>query len=97
LLKQAKLSEVFGFSKPITLDFQSGEAKKILLIGHHIPGTLNTEADALSRPKPIAGEWSLDFKSSSFLYNSLGVPEIDLLANSFFCQTYPEPIQTRKH
>jgi hypothetical protein len=83
LLRQAKLSEVIGFSKPITLEFQSGEAKKIHLIGRHIPGTLNTEADVLSRPTPITGEWSLDLKSSCLLYNSLGVLEIDLLANPF--------------
>jgi ATP sulfurylase len=67
LLKQAKLSEVIGFSKPINLEFQSGEAKQINLTNRHIPGTLNTEADALSRPIPIAGEWSLDLKSSGLL------------------------------
>ena len=56
-------------------------ARNIWLSACHLPGVLNTEADAQSRSTSIRNEWKLDSRWFLTLCNRWGTPDVDLFAS----------------
>jgi hypothetical protein len=53
------------------------------LLPQFIPGNLNVLADALSRTRPLPGEWKLDPSVFKQICARWGTPEVDLFATQF--------------
>ena len=71
--------ELWSLSREVlVLALQSG----IRLVPQHLRGVLNVLADKASRDGPISTEWSLDILSFQTLCDSLGTPQVDLMATS---------------
>lgn len=73
------------------------EEQGISLSARHIPGSLNTLADALSRRAPVSTNWSLSAAICSRLWKVWGRPHVDLFASRDnarlpqFISPFPDP------
>ena len=73
------------------------ESHQVSLSARHIPGSLNTMADALSRRSPVSTNWSLSEAVCARIWRTWGRPHVDLFATRdntrlpLFVSPFPDP------